>query len=150
MNYPVWYLPETGGGFLIALIAIVHVFISHFAVGGCLYLVLTERKELRENSAEILAFTKCHAKFFMLVTMVFGGITGVGIWFIITLVQPAATSIVFMRDFVRRGYLQEYFSPEMLKVVPEYSPLILFLVTLLVGLGLIFWMLRMACTRCSD
>jgi mono/diheme cytochrome c family protein len=94
VNYPVWYLPGTGGGFLIALIAIVHVFISHFAVGGGLYLVLTERKGLRENSPEILSFTKSHAKFFMLVTMVFGGITGVGIWFIISLVQPAATSML--------------------------------------------------------
>ena len=44
MNYPVWYLPSLGGGFLIALIAITHVFISHFAVGGGLYLVLAERK----------------------------------------------------------------------------------------------------------
>ncbi len=94
MNYPVWYLPETGGGILIAVIAVVHVFISHFAVGGGLYLVLTERKGLKENDAGILAFTKGHAKFFMLVTMVFGGITGVGIWFIISLVQPAATSML--------------------------------------------------------
>jgi mono/diheme cytochrome c family protein len=94
MNYPVWYLPGIGGGFLIALIAIVHVFISHFAVGGGLYLVITESKGLRENNPEILAFTKRHAKFFMLVTMVFGGITGVGIWFIISLVQPAATSLL--------------------------------------------------------
>jgi hypothetical protein len=38
MNYPVWYLPTIGGGTLIALISIVHVFISHFAVGGGLYL----------------------------------------------------------------------------------------------------------------
>lgn len=94
MNYPVWYLPGVGGGFLIALIAIIHVFISHFAVGGGLYLVLTERKGLRENSPEILAFTKKHAKFFMLLTMVLGGITGVGIWFIISLVHPAATSLL--------------------------------------------------------
>ena len=85
MNYPVWYLPETGGGLLIALIAITHVFVSHFAVGGGLYLVLTERKGLRENNPDILAFTKRHAKFFMLLTMVYGGITGVGIWFIISL-----------------------------------------------------------------
>ena len=92
MNYPVWYLPETGGGFLIALIAIVHVFVSHFAVGGGLYLVMAERKGLRENSQDILDFTKKHARFFMLASMVFGGITGVGIWFIIALVQPAATS----------------------------------------------------------
>ncbi|MBE0576840.1 MAG: c-type cytochrome [Desulfuromonadales bacterium] len=94
MNYPVWYLPGIGGGFLIALIAVTHVFVSHFAVGGGLYLVLTERKGLRENRPEILAFTKSHTKFFLLLTMVFGGITGVGIWFIISLVQPAATSLL--------------------------------------------------------
>lgn len=92
MNYPVWYLPGTGGGLLIAFIAIVHVFVSHFAVGGGLYLVMAERKGLREKDQGILDFTKKHAKFFMLVSMVFGGITGVGIWFIIALVQPAAVS----------------------------------------------------------
>jgi hypothetical protein len=58
--------------------------------------------------------------------------------------------MVFMRDFVRRGYLEEYFSPNMLNVVPEYSPLVFFLVTLVVGLGLVVWMLRMAFTRCSN
>jgi mono/diheme cytochrome c family protein len=94
MNYPVWYLPTIGGGTLIALIAIIHVFISHFAVGGGLYLVCAERKGLRENSTAILDFTKKHAKFFLLMTMVMGGITGVGIWFIISLVNPAATSIL--------------------------------------------------------
>lgn len=94
MNYPVWYLPDIGGGSLIALISIVHVFLSHFAVGGGLYLVLAERKGLRENNPAILNFTKKHAKFFLLVTMVLGGITGVGIWFIISLVNPAATSVL--------------------------------------------------------
>jgi len=34
MNYPVWYVPAFGGGLLIAMVAIVHVFVSHFAVGG--------------------------------------------------------------------------------------------------------------------
>ena len=95
MNYPVWFLPETGGGFLIALIAILHVFVSHFAVGGGLYLIYAEKKGLRENSQPILDFTKRHARFFLLVTMVFGSITGVGIWFIIALVNPAATSLSY-------------------------------------------------------
>jgi len=49
MNYPVWYVPAFGGGLLIAMVAIVHVFVSHFAVGGGLYLVLAERKALREK-----------------------------------------------------------------------------------------------------
>jgi mono/diheme cytochrome c family protein/cytochrome bd-type quinol oxidase subunit 1 len=94
MNYPVWFLPETGGGFLIALISILHVFVSHFAVGGGLYLIYAEKKGLRENSQPILDFTKRHARFFLLITMVFGSISGVGIWFIIALVNPAATSFL--------------------------------------------------------
>jgi len=80
MNYPVWYIPSVGGGLLIALIAILHVFISHFAVGGGLYLVLAERMGLGAKNRAILDFTKGHAKFFLLVTLVLGGITGVGIW----------------------------------------------------------------------
>jgi len=99
MNYPVWYLPSTGGGLLIALIAILHVFVSHFAVGGGLYLIYAEKKGLREKSREILRFTRNHARFFLLVTMVFGSITGVGIWFVIALVNPAATSLL-IHNFV--------------------------------------------------
>ena len=99
MNYPVWFLPETGGGFLIALISILHVFVSHFAVGGGLYLIYAEKKGLKENSQLILDFTKKHARFFLLVTMVFGSISGVGIWFIIALVNPAATSLL-IHNFV--------------------------------------------------
>ena len=99
MNYPVWYLPETGGGFLIALIAILHVFVSHFAVGGGLYLIYAEKKALHEKSQALLDFTKDHARFFLLVTMVFGSITGVGIWFIIALVNPGATSFL-IHNFV--------------------------------------------------
>ncbi|MBE0585085.1 MAG: c-type cytochrome [Desulfofustis sp.] len=94
MNYPVWYLPEIGGGLLIALIAVFHVFVSHFAVGGGLYLIFAEKKGLRQHSDGILAFTKRHARFFLLLTLVFGSITGVGIWFIIALVNPAATSLL--------------------------------------------------------
>lgn len=94
MNYPVWYLPGVGGGLLIAIIAVVHVFISHFAVGGGLYLVLAERKGIREKSAAILEFTRSHTKFFLLMTVVAGGITGVAIWWIISLVHPSATSLL--------------------------------------------------------
>jgi len=92
MNYPVWQLDAFGGGLLIAIIAIIHVYISHFAVGGGLFLVLTEMKGLREGSSEILAYTRRHTKFFLLLTLVLGSMTGVGIWFTIALLSPAATS----------------------------------------------------------
>ena len=94
MNYPIWEIWTIGGPFFIAVISILHVFVAHFAVGGGLFLVLTEIKARREQSPEMLAFTRRHAKFFMLLTMVFGNVTGVGIWFIIALVHPAATSIL--------------------------------------------------------
>lgn len=92
MNYPVWWTPWAGGGLLIAVIAVVHVFVAHFAVGGGLFLPLLERKALHKNSAPMLAFVKSYTKFFLLLTMVFGGVTGVGIWFVISLVGPAATA----------------------------------------------------------
>lgn len=92
MNYPVWELSSAGGGLLIAVIAVVHVFVSHFAVGGGLFLVMVEMKGLKEKSSAILAYAKTHAKFFLLVTMVFSAATGVGIWFTITLLSPAAAS----------------------------------------------------------
>lgn len=99
MNYPVWFLPNTGGGLLIAIIAVLHVVVAHLAVGGGLFLVLTERKSLKTNDQGMIDFVKKHTTFFMLLTMVFGGVSGVGIWFIIALVNPGATSVL-IHNFV--------------------------------------------------
>ncbi len=90
MNYPIWDVPASG--LLIALIAILHVFVSHFAVGGGLFLVVTELKARRESDNELLDYLRRHSRFFILVTLVFGAVSGVGIWFTIGLVEPAATS----------------------------------------------------------
>lgn len=92
MNYPVWEVPFLGGGLLIAAVAIVHVFISHFAVGGSFFLVLTERKAYREGDDRLLRHARESALFFILLTLVFGALTGVGIWFAIGLVSPSGTS----------------------------------------------------------
>ncbi len=91
MNYPVWEL-GMGGGVLIAWVAILHVFISHFAVGGGLWLVLTEHRARRRGDAALLSAVRAHSRFFLLVTLVLGAITGVGIWFTIGLVSPATVS----------------------------------------------------------
>ena len=90
MNYPVWDIPASG--LLIAVIAILHVFVSHFAVGGGFYLVLAERKARRDGDAPLLDYAKRLSRFFILLTLVFGAISGVGIWFTIGLVHPQATS----------------------------------------------------------
>lgn len=94
MNYPVWQLDFFGGGLLIAAIAVFHVYLSHFAVGGGLFLVLTQIKGYRDDNPLILDYVHKHTKFFLLITMVAGGITGVGIWFTIALLNPSATSML--------------------------------------------------------
>jgi len=90
MIYPFWDV-STGYGILMAVIAVVHVFISHFAIGGGLYLVVTEQKARQNNDGPMLAFLQKLAKFFVLATLVAGVLTGVGIWFIIGLLNPLAT-----------------------------------------------------------
>jgi mono/diheme cytochrome c family protein len=92
MNYPVWEPPFLGGGLVIGVIAILHVFVSHFAVGGGLFLPITERKAYRENKPALLDYVKSHSKFFILIVLVFGAVSGVGIWWSIGLVNPQATA----------------------------------------------------------
>lgn len=94
MNYPIWETTFWGGGTWIALISVLHVYISHLAVGGGFFLWLVIRKAHRENQIEWLDYARQHMWFFLYLTMVFGGVSGVGIWFIIALVNPAGTSIL--------------------------------------------------------
>ena len=90
MNYPFWDAP-IGYGVLMGAIAVLHVFVSHFAIGGGLYLVVTEHRARRRNDELTLGFLEKLSKFFVLVTLVFGALSGVGIWFIIGLLNPTAT-----------------------------------------------------------
>lgn len=92
MNYPIWEVPLIGGGIVIALIAVPHIFFSHFAIGGSLYLVLTEHKAYRENDERVLNFVRQYTPFFVVIVLVVGALTGVGIWFSIALVSPEGTS----------------------------------------------------------
>jgi hypothetical protein len=63
-------------------------------VGGGLFLVVTEMMGHRKNDPGILDYVHRHSRFFLLLTMVFGAVTGVAIWFTIALLSPAATSIL--------------------------------------------------------
>ncbi|MFH1372876.1 MAG: cytochrome ubiquinol oxidase subunit I [bacterium] len=98
MNYPFWDV-AIGYGWLMAGIAIIHVFVSHFAIGGGLYLVVAETFA-RKNKDELkLTYLQGLSKFFVLTTLVFGALTGVGIWFIIGLLNPTATEML-IHNFV--------------------------------------------------
>ena len=99
MNYPMWDVPVIGGGWVIGAIAIFHILISHFAIGGGLYLPLAERKARREGREDWLRVLRGHSKFFLILTGVWGAVTGVAIWFAIGLVSPEGTSTL-IHNFV--------------------------------------------------
>src|ERR1022692_84162 len=103
MNYPFWDIPHIGSGWVIGIIAIFHVMISQFAVGGGLYLPLAERKAMRMADKAMadqwLAQLIRHSKFFLILTAVFGTVSGVGIWFAIGLTHPEGTSTL-IHNFV--------------------------------------------------
>jgi cytochrome bd-type quinol oxidase subunit 1/mono/diheme cytochrome c family protein len=84
---------------LIAAVAVVHVLVSHYAVGGGLFLAVEVGHAYRTGDRKYLAYLKRHARFFILLTVVFGAITGVGIWWTIGLASPLATEVL-IRTFV--------------------------------------------------
>lgn len=99
MNYPFWDVPGIGSAWVIGMIAIYHVMISHFAVGGGLYLPMAEAKMVREGRLDMLPLLQRHAKFFLVLTGVYGAVSGVGIWFAIGLANPEGTSTL-IHNFV--------------------------------------------------
>jgi cytochrome bd-type quinol oxidase subunit 1 len=103
MNYPFWDIPLLGSGWVIGIIAIFHMMIALFAVGGGVYLPMAERKAMRmadkNLGAEWLKQLASHSKFFLILTAVFGTVSGVGIWFAIGLTHPEATSTL-IHNFV--------------------------------------------------
>ncbi|HID03328.1 MAG TPA: hypothetical protein EYP18_08990 [Desulfobacterales bacterium] len=54
--------------------------------------------------------------------------------------------MVLVREFARRLTLAPWFKTSDLEVIPQYSPLIVFLITFAGGLGLIWYMIRLVLT----
>ena len=68
------------------------------------------------------------------------------VWATLISALSTITIMVIIRDLLRMIWMKPYFSPASLKVVPEYSPMILFLVSFAAGLVVVFYMLKIAAT----
>jgi hypothetical protein len=66
------------------------------------------------------------------------------VWLCVGMVVPQLYVMSFMRDIVRNGYLLPHFSPASLHVIPQYSPMFMFVVSLAAGLATVVWMVRKA------
>jgi cytochrome d ubiquinol oxidase subunit I len=99
VHYPWWYVPHLTAPMLIAAVATFHVLVAHYAVGGGLFLAVEVRHAHRAGNRAYLAYLRRHAQFFVLVTLVLGAASGVGIWWTIGLASPLATEML-IRLFV--------------------------------------------------
>ena len=79
MNYPWWHIPYLTSPMLIALVAIVHVLISMYAVGGGILLAWENSFAIKKKQRQYREYWRRHAGFFLVLSLVFGGVTGVGV-----------------------------------------------------------------------
>ena len=92
-----------------------------------------------------------------------GGNMGATLMFVVALITVVATLVAayrkkfwvtfyhavalvvfmtFLRSWLRSDYLSEYFTLDTLQLVPQYSPFIVFLITLVAGLICVAWLLK--------
>lgn len=89
LNFPTVEFSWFGNGTIIALIAIVHVVISHgVAIGASTLMVTAEYHAFRKKNLKLDAFARNMAKWILIITTTAGAMTGVGIWFSTTVIQP--------------------------------------------------------------
>lgn len=110
------------------------------AVAGILYLLSLPRGQMllfmgRDMGATIAFAAGLLLTVGMLVTAWRGRL-----WMTIGHAVPLVAVMVGMRSWLRTGYLQKYFTLDQLQVVPQYSPMIFFFVTLLFGLVCLGWL----------
>jgi mono/diheme cytochrome c family protein/MFS family permease len=89
MDYPIWEV-GIGGGMVMAIVAVLHVIVSHFAVGGGLVIAVTETLAVRRDDWEMRELARRSSLVLILVSTVFGAVSGVGIWVVAGLISPAA------------------------------------------------------------
>jgi len=92
MEFPVWYVPYLTAPMLIPLVGVPHVIVAQFAVGAGILLADLVHRAHRDRNADLLAYLRGLARFFVLITVVFGAVTGVGLWWTIGLASPETTS----------------------------------------------------------
>lgn len=89
MNFPSVDFSWFGNGTVIAVIAIIHVIISHgIAIGTTALTVSLEVRANKRKNDKLDQLAKKFAKWVLIITTTAGAMTGVGIWFTTSVIQP--------------------------------------------------------------
>lgn len=90
--FPTWYVPGFGSGWVVGVIATIHVLFSHTAVGAAILFTYFAYISNRDNRPELLDFIKRYGTFLLVFSYIMGSITGPGIWYSTTISSPRGIS----------------------------------------------------------
>lgn len=90
--YPTWYEPVLGSGWVLAVIAVLHVLASHTSVGAALVFAWLATVAYRRQRPELLEYVRRYGVLLLVFSYVLGSITGPGIWFSATVASPRGIS----------------------------------------------------------
>lgn len=97
--FPTWYEAGVGSGWIVGIIATVHVLFSHTAVGAALFFTYLATTAYRNDRPELLTYIKKYGLFLLVFSYVLGSITGPGIWYSTTVASPRGISAL-IHNFV--------------------------------------------------
>jgi len=97
--YPTWYEPGIGSGWVIGIIATLHVLFSHTAVGAAILFAFLAYIGYRDDRPELIDFIKKYGLFLLVFSYILGSITGPGIWYSTTVGSPNGISAL-IHNFV--------------------------------------------------
>lgn len=90
--YPTFYMPYIGSAWVMGIIGVIHVVASHTSVGAAFLFALLETKAWREDRPDLLEFIRRYGRFLLVFSYIIGSVTGVGIWYAITIASPRGTA----------------------------------------------------------
>ena len=97
--YPTWFEPGVGSGWIVGLIATIHVLFSHTSVGAAIFFAYLANYAHRNQRPDLLEFIRRYGLFLLVFSYVLGSITGPGIWYSTTVASPRGISAL-IHNFV--------------------------------------------------
>src|SRR5690606_31029386 len=90
--YPTFYVPQIGTAWVMGSIVTIHVVASHPSVGAAFLFALLETKAYREDKPQLMDYIKRYGMLLLVFSYIIGSVTGVGIWYSITIASPRGTA----------------------------------------------------------
>lgn len=90
--YPTWHDPWLGSGWVLGVIAVIHVLASHVSVGAALIFAWLATLAYRRKRPELLEYIRRYGALLLIFSYVLGSITGPGIWYSATVASPRGLS----------------------------------------------------------